>query len=94
MTRIKLRYDGWLALAAALRRQLSIDTGDTLEAEVVDGAIVLRLLDSRLTTITAPEPPAPAVITGKRGRPTKAGREPAAPRLRVGGRRTAKPTAG
>ena len=42
MTTLKLHYDGWLALPAALRRKLGLDEGATLELELVDGTIVLR----------------------------------------------------
>lgn len=40
---LKLHYDGWLALPGGLRRMLDLKTGDRLEAELVDGAIVLKL---------------------------------------------------
>lgn len=42
--KVRLNYDGWLALPAAARRALGVDTGDQLEIEVVDGRIVLRPL--------------------------------------------------
>ena len=42
VTTLKLHYDGWLALPAALRRKLGLDKGAVLEVELVDGAIVLR----------------------------------------------------
>ena len=42
MTRLKLHYDGWLALPPAFRRALGLSTGAPLEAELIDGAIVLR----------------------------------------------------
>ena len=42
MTTLKLHYDGWLALPAALRRKLGLDKGAMLEVELVDGTIVLR----------------------------------------------------
>jgi bifunctional DNA-binding transcriptional regulator/antitoxin component of YhaV-PrlF toxin-antitoxin module len=42
VTTLKLHYDGWLALPAALRRKLGLDKGATIELELVDGAIVLR----------------------------------------------------
>ena len=44
MPKVRLNYDGWLALPAAARRALGVDTGDQLEVEVVDGRIVLRPL--------------------------------------------------
>ena len=42
MTTLKLHYDGWLALPAALRRKLGLGNGAALELELVDGTIVLR----------------------------------------------------
>ena len=42
MPTLKLHYDGWLLLPAALRRQLGLNSGDRLEVQLVDGAIVLR----------------------------------------------------
>ena len=42
MPTLKLHYDGWLLLPAALRRQLGLNSGDRLDVELVDGTIVLR----------------------------------------------------
>src|SRR4051794_11706955 len=42
VTTLKLHYDGWLALPAALRRKLGLGDGAALELELVDGTIVLR----------------------------------------------------
>src|SRR4051812_31631774 len=42
VTTLKLHYDGWLALPAALRRKLGLGNGAALEVELVDGTIVLR----------------------------------------------------
>ena len=39
---LKLHYDGWLALPAALRLELGLDKEAVLELELVDGTIVLR----------------------------------------------------
>jgi bifunctional DNA-binding transcriptional regulator/antitoxin component of YhaV-PrlF toxin-antitoxin module len=39
---LKLHYDGWLTLPANLREMLDLKTGDRLEADLIDGAIVLR----------------------------------------------------
>ena len=41
MTKLKVRYDGWVALPAAVRRRLGVTTGDELTAEIVDGKLVL-----------------------------------------------------
>ena len=42
MPTLKLHYDGWLALPAALRLALGLTSGDRVEAELVAGALVLR----------------------------------------------------
>ena len=42
LTTLKLHYDGWLGLPANLCRMLDLASGDRLEAELVDGAIMLR----------------------------------------------------
>jgi hypothetical protein len=54
---LKLHYDGWLVLPASLRQSLDLKTGDRLEAELVDGAIVLRSTHGK----RAPAEPAMAV---------------------------------
>ena len=84
VARLKLHFDGWLALPARLRTELALQSGAELEAEIVDGAIVLRPAGKAGTT-TNPEPeavedepapsPAPAALAppptakGRRGRP-------------------------
>ncbi len=42
MPTIQVHYDGWLALPEAVRRKLGVSTGDRLEVEVAEGAVVLR----------------------------------------------------
>lgn len=42
MPKIKLHYDGWLALPAGLREELGLTSGDPLEVTLIDGALVLR----------------------------------------------------
>lgn len=42
MKSIKLHYDGWLSLPASLCQELGLSSGDHVEADLVDGAIVLR----------------------------------------------------
>jgi AbrB family looped-hinge helix DNA binding protein len=62
MPKVRLNYDGWLALPAAVRRALGVDTGDQLEVEVVDGRIVLRpLKPSAAVESLAEELPSPTV---------------------------------
>ena len=42
MAILKLHYEGWLALPDNFRHMLGLKTGDRLQAELVDGTIVLR----------------------------------------------------
>jgi AbrB family looped-hinge helix DNA binding protein len=42
MTTLKVHYEGWISLPAALRRELGLSSGDRLEVHLVDGAIMLR----------------------------------------------------
>ena len=42
MTTLKLHYGGWLALPPAFRQKLGLSMDMALEAELVDGTIVLR----------------------------------------------------
>jgi bifunctional DNA-binding transcriptional regulator/antitoxin component of YhaV-PrlF toxin-antitoxin module len=42
MATLKVHHDGWLSLPSGLRRKLGVGSGDRLEADLVDGAIVLR----------------------------------------------------
>jgi AbrB family looped-hinge helix DNA binding protein len=39
---VQLHYDGWLTLPAAVRQKLGLSTGDRLEIELADGAVLLR----------------------------------------------------
>jgi bifunctional DNA-binding transcriptional regulator/antitoxin component of YhaV-PrlF toxin-antitoxin module len=47
MSLVKVHYDGWIALPGAFRRALGLGTGVELEAELVDGAVVLRPVAAR-----------------------------------------------
>src|SRR5205085_56241 len=61
MTTIRVNYDGWLSLPAAVRRKLGLTTGDQLELEVSGGNVVLRPVRSATTADeAAPEPVATA----------------------------------
>jgi bifunctional DNA-binding transcriptional regulator/antitoxin component of YhaV-PrlF toxin-antitoxin module len=42
MPTLKLHHDGWIALPVRLRQALGLNSGDRLEAELADGALVLR----------------------------------------------------
>src|SRR6478735_5399154 len=98
MSTLKLHYDGWLVLPAGLRRALELESGDPLEAELVDGAIVLRPAKGKRPA-TRPEkvaelpaavsvptflPEAPAVAKRPRGRPRKVPVAPAQAELLLG----------
>jgi AbrB family looped-hinge helix DNA binding protein len=103
MPKVRLNYDGWLALPAAARRTLGVDTGDQLEVEVVDGRIILRPLKASAADGFADEelPPAAAEpelaavpsLAGRRGpgRPRKALPAASPPTLKTRGRRKAAP---
>ena len=41
MPKIKLHYDGWLALPVSIRQRLGVTTGDELQAEVVGSTLRL-----------------------------------------------------
>jgi AbrB family looped-hinge helix DNA binding protein len=67
MTRLKIHYDGWLALPAAVRRKLGLATGDELEVEVVAEGILLRTAKRGAQPVESEpveeeEPPAPAAV--------------------------------
>jgi AbrB family looped-hinge helix DNA binding protein len=42
MATLKVHYEGWVSLPSALRQKLGLGSGDRLEADLADGAIVLR----------------------------------------------------
>ncbi len=42
MARVKIHYEGWVALPSDMRRSLGLEVGGELVAELADGAIVLR----------------------------------------------------
>lgn len=101
MTKIRVNYDGWLALPEAVRRELGLATGDRLDIELVEGAIILRPAgragtvglpaEERQPAIPPAEVAAPAVRRGP-GRPRKTPVAAApAPRLKARGRRAASP---
>jgi bifunctional DNA-binding transcriptional regulator/antitoxin component of YhaV-PrlF toxin-antitoxin module len=106
MTTIQVHYDGWLSLPPDARESLGVSTGDRLEAEFVDGALVLRPARPPKAAIKAepevveedvPATAAPAPIQAKRGpgRPRKLAAAGLLPNIKVGGRRrapTAQPT--
>jgi bifunctional DNA-binding transcriptional regulator/antitoxin component of YhaV-PrlF toxin-antitoxin module len=42
MATLRVHYDGWVALPESFRRKLGLERGDDLEAELLEGTIVLR----------------------------------------------------
>ena len=68
MPTLKLHYDGWVALPAAVRQQLGLSSGDKLDVALVDGTIVLRLAAKATRPVQnvgpeeAVDPPAPNAI--------------------------------
>lgn len=95
---LKLHYDGWLVLPGGLRQMLDLKTGDRLEAELVDGAIVLKPTNgarapakperaAELAAVaSAPAPSAETVAPQKRlrGRPRKVQASDTQPELMLG----------
>jgi AbrB family looped-hinge helix DNA binding protein len=89
MPKVRLNYDGWIALPAAARRALGVDTGDQLEVEVIDGRIVLRpLKPSAAAGSSVDEELAPAAV-----RPEPAAAVTAPPSVKRGPGRPRKATA-
>ena len=86
MPKLKLHAEGWLSLPAEFRRKLRLQSGDELEAEVVDNAIRLHVVGRAQSSLWPQEneaivdlTPAPATISPepppaptRRGRPPKA----------------------
>jgi AbrB family looped-hinge helix DNA binding protein len=71
MPKVRLNYDGWLALPADVRKKLGLATGYQLELELVGGAIVLRPVGAAGPAPTEPTaavppsqalPPEPAAV--------------------------------
>src|SRR3954447_2788945 len=42
MPTVKLHYEGWVSLPSGLRQKLGLKSGDRLEADLVNGVIMLR----------------------------------------------------
>ena len=60
MPTLKLHYDGWLALPVRLRQALGLTSGDRLEADLVDGTLVLR--PAGRSRGSAPDTAVPATV--------------------------------
>jgi hypothetical protein len=67
MPKVRLNYDGWLALSAAARRVLAVDTGDQLEVDAAAGSPTPDELPSE----PAPAVAASSVVKRGPGRPRK-----------------------
>ena len=63
MPKVRLSYDGWVALPAAVRQKLGLSTGYQLELELVGGAIVLRPAGATGPVPTEPAATLPPVET-------------------------------
>ena len=100
MPTVRLNYDGWLAVPAAMRQKLGLGTGDQLELELIDGGIVLRPRRPGQTTerpaagpvvATTSEMPAAAaaapVVKRGPGRPRKSDLPVVPPTLKARGAR-------
>ena len=60
MPKVRMNYDGWLALPKGVRRKLGLSTGAQLELELVGGSVVLTPTDQ---VALADRPAAEPVIT-------------------------------
>src|SRR5215218_9708058 len=65
MPKVRLNYDGWLALPMAVRKRLGLSAGNQLELELVGGAIVLRPAGSVSAADPIPPEPAPLAVQPK-----------------------------
>src|SRR4051794_22065280 len=85
MSRLKIHYEGWVALPESFRRQLGLERGDDLEAELVEGTIVLRPSKGSVKAVqegVAPEAaeaiPAPSALAAQALSPEQLPAEPEA----------------
>ena len=66
MTKVRVKYDGWLSLPVAIRQKLGLSADDQLELELADGGIFLRPVRSGADVrAAAPEPVATAEPAGR-----------------------------
>src|SRR3954454_19305753 len=68
----QLHFDGWVALPENFRRKLGLERGDDLEAELVDGTIVLRpakgsakVVQEGIAPDAAEAMPAPSILAAQ-----------------------------
>ncbi len=91
MPSVQVHDDGWLALPEAVRRKLGVGTGDRLEAEVADGAVVLRpARRNGAAGRAAPEPAATAAEQPVEGAPEPAKAAASPPTVKRGAGRPRK----
>ena len=77
MPKVRLNYDGWLALPEAVRRALGVRTGDQLDLEVTGRTVILRPVRAAEADVAPPaeETPPPALPQAEAATPEP---EPAA----------------
>src|SRR3954451_1352948 len=76
MPKVRLSYDGWLALPPTVRKKLGLSTGHQLELELVGGAIVLRPAGTAGPVPAEPPATFPPVETRPPAPPSAAAPEP------------------
>ena len=99
MSTIQLRYDGWVTLPAAALKKFGLSSGDRLEVEMTNDAIVLRRAQKASTSDRAAAEPVPTaapvvavpepVVKRGPGRPRKTPVAALPPTLKTRGRRKA-----
>src|SRR4051794_17587526 len=84
MPTVKLHYEGWVSLPSGLRQKLGLNSGDRLEADLVNGTIVLRPATKASHSVPrddlASDPPAADVPETLTPEATRARRKPGRPR--------------
>src|SRR3954466_13601751 len=95
MPRLKVHYDGWVALPETFRRKLGLERGDEIEAELADGTIVLRpskgsakAIEEGVSAEMAAAIPAPSVLAAEA---PEAEMPPAAPEVPPAPKRRGRP---
>ena len=74
MPTLKVHYEGWVSLPSGLRRELGLSSGDRLEVQLVEGAIVLRPASkARAARPAATAPEAPVAAAPSAGVPARRG---------------------
>src|SRR3954453_2335101 len=93
MATLRIHYEGWVALPEAFRRKLGLERGDDLEAELVEGTIVLRRAKGSAKAVRegmAPEAaeamPTPSVLAAPSPEPEQPVAAPEAPAPKRRGR--------